>query len=106
ANGMMNNVPDLNKLDPAMLNQIASQLGISSEQALQLKNQLSASGKLTNDQILELKSRIATVAPQEKTQPPEARPQMGETQLPQPPSNIETRFRATDTPGILPEAPV
>ena len=135
-NGLMNNLPPLNKLDPAMLSGIASQLGISPEQALELKNQLSANGRLTNDQleqlsarlaakhfsdsevssfgrllgmtdeqVFELKNRMSVAAPAEKNLAPEARLQAGEVQRPQPPSNIEAQFRATDSPGAIPETP-
>jgi protein involved in polysaccharide export with SLBB domain len=135
-NGLMNNLPPINKLDPAMLSGIASQLGISPEQALELRNQLSANGKLTNDQleqlsarlaarhfsdseissfarllgmtdeqVFELKNRMSVMAPPEKNLAPEAKPQAGEAQMPQPASNIETRFRATDSPGAIPETP-
>jgi len=137
-NGMMNNLQGMNKLDPAMLSGIAAQLGISPQQALELKDQLNANGKLTddqldqlstrlaarhfsdseissfaqllgltNDQVLELKSRIAAAPPQQKpNQQQQLQPPIGENQLEQLPSNIETRFRATDSPQTAPQAPI
>ncbi|HTY56199.1 MAG TPA: SLBB domain-containing protein [Candidatus Binataceae bacterium] len=135
--GTVNNLSQLNKLDPALLNQIANQLGISSEQALELKNQLSANGTLTNDQleqlsarlaakhfsdseitsfahllgmtdeqIFELKSHISAVPPEQKNLPQELKPSIEQGQFQQPPSNIETKFRATDSPNTIPQAPV
>lgn len=137
-NGLTSGLPPVNKLDPAMLSGIAQQLGVSPEQALALKNQLSANGTLTNDQleqlsarlaarhfsdseissfahllgmtdeqIFELKSHMVVARPPEKNALPETRPQIGETLLPQPqlPSNIELKFRTTDSPQAVPEAP-
>ena len=57
--GLLNNLPNGKNLDPAMLNAIAQQLGISPEEALRLKNQLSQNGKLTNDQAEQLSVRLA-----------------------------------------------
>ncbi|MGD0074013.1 MAG: SLBB domain-containing protein [Candidatus Binataceae bacterium] len=59
AQSLGNNLPSTANLDPAMLSEIASQLGISTEQALELRNQLSSNGRLTNDQLQQLSARLA-----------------------------------------------
>ncbi len=57
--GLLNNLTKGKNLDPAMLNAIAQQLGISPEEALRLSKQLSQTGKLTKDQLDQLSVRLA-----------------------------------------------
>jgi len=57
--GLLNNLTKGKNLEPAMLNAIAQQLGISPEEALRLSKQLSQTGKLTKDQLDQLSVRLA-----------------------------------------------